>query len=76
MGRELIILVWFSLLVVLVVLVGFLVAAPLWVFGFMFLARHEKLGVSVAVALGLLVFLFGVFDHGMGIELFEGLVFR
>lgn len=53
---------------------GFIYAAPLLVFAFLFIGRKESLTVSAIGAVGTWAVLFGIFEQGFEIPLFTGLI--
>jgi hypothetical protein len=53
---------------------GFIYAAPLLVFAFLFIGRKESLPISLISAAGTWAVLFGFFEKGFEIPLFTGLL--
>ena len=53
---------------------GFIYAAPLLVFGFLYFGKKEPIKIGVFGALGTLVVLYGLFEQAFEIPLFNGLV--
>jgi hypothetical protein len=53
---------------------GFIYAAPLLVFAFLFIGRKESLPISLISAAGTWAVLFGFFERGFEIPLFTGLI--
>lgn len=53
---------------------GFLYAAPILVFVFLYFGKDESVKVAIASAISTWVVLFGFFETWLGIPLFEGLV--
>ncbi len=53
---------------------GFIYAAPLLVFGFLYIGKKETVKVGAFGALGTWVVLYGLFEQAFEIPLFDGLV--
>ncbi len=73
-GRALILIGWFAALVVLSLVLGVLIAFPVFVFGFLRWHQKERLRVVVAIAASFPAIIYGVFDHLMGLRLWAGVV--
>ena len=67
-------LLWFVLLLVVVLLVGFVPGAPLWVLAYLRWGREERWRISLGLAALVLVLLWGLFGGLLGVQLFEGLL--
>ena len=67
-------LLWFVLLLVVVLLVGFVPGAPLWVLAYLRWGREESWRISLGLAALVLVLLWGLFGGLLGVQLFEGLL--
>ena len=67
-------LVWFVLLLVAVILVGFVPGAPLWVLAYLRLGRGEGWPLSIGLAALVLALLWGLFGGLLEVQLFEGLL--
>lgn len=65
---------WMFLFFLGILCFGFVYAAPLLVFGFLFLGKDESLLTAAAGAVGTWVVLYGVFEQWFEIQLFAGLV--
>jgi len=73
--REAAYLAWFATLVGAVVVLGFLSAAPLWVFAFLRRARGERIAVAAALALACPAVIYLLFEFTLGLTVFRGLLF-
>ena len=67
-------LLWFVLLLVVVLLVGFVPGAPLWVLAYLRWGREESWRISLGLGELVLVLLWGLFGGLLGVQLFEGLL--
>jgi hypothetical protein len=65
---------WFVAFVVGILLLGFPLGGPALVFAFMYWDQGERPIIAGAAALGLMLFLYGVFRRVLGLTLFEGLL--
>ena len=72
--NALILMGWFTALVMLTVLLGVLIAFSVIVFGFLWQNQKDRLGVAVAIAAGFTATIYGVFDQLMGLRLWTGVV--
>ena len=72
--NALILMSWFTALVMLTVLFGVLLAFPVIIFGFLWQNQKDRLGVAVAIAAGFTATIYGVFDQVMGLRLWTGVV--
>ena len=57
-----------------VVLLGFLLAAPLLLFAYLRIRAKAAYWLAILLALGGLGLIYGVFDYTLGVTLFEGLL--
>lgn len=55
---------------------GFLYAAPVLVFAFLYRGKNEPLWIAVTGAVGTWIVLYGVFEQWLQIQLFAGLVIK
>ncbi|AMB85091.1 hypothetical protein AWM79_07125 [Pseudomonas agarici] len=53
---------------------GFVYAAPVLIFGFLYLYKKEKVKVAIVSAIGIWLLLFGLFEKLFEIPLFPGLI--
>jgi len=72
--REAALFLWFGLLLGGVVLVGFAVAVPLFVAAFLRLREGESRTVAAGAAAAALAVLLGVFEYGLDLPLYRGLI--
>ncbi|MFQ6017744.1 MAG: tripartite tricarboxylate transporter TctB family protein [Kiloniellaceae bacterium] len=72
--REVALIAWFVGLVLSILLFGFLVAAPLIVFAFLYFDQRESLRLSAAMALSGATVLYLVFEVLLELILFQGLL--
>ena len=66
---------WIVLSFVLMAVIGILAAAPIFCVAFVQLRGGRSLAVSASVGLGVLVFLFAVFEWALDYELYRGMLF-
>ena len=74
--REAALVGWFAAFVIGILLFGFLYGGPTLVFGYLYWAQSERPLVAGTAAIGLLFFLNRAFQKVLGLQLFEGLLFR
>ena len=74
LGKDIPIYLWVWAFVVGVVAFGFVVAAPVVLFVYLFFRSRESWWLSLLLSLTVVAFLYGVFQVGMGVPLFEGLL--
>lgn len=65
---------WVWVFVIGVVALGFVVAAPILLFVYLYFRSRESWWLSLLLSLTVVAFLYGVFQVGMGVPLFEGLM--
>jgi len=70
--REAKMFLWLALFFLGVMGFGFIYAAPVLVFAFMFFGQKERWTVALAGGIGAWAILYGVFTWGLGLFLFEG----
>ena len=73
-GKDIPIYLWVWAFVIGVVAFGFVVAAPVVLFAYLFFRSRESWWLSLLLSLLVVGFLYGVFQVGMGVPLFEGLL--
>ncbi len=73
-GKDIPIYLWIWAFVIGVVAFGFVVAAPVVLFVYLFFRSRESWWLSLLLSLSVVGFLYGVFQVGMGVPLFEGLL--
>lgn len=66
---------WIAAAFVLMAAAGILAAAPVFCAAFVRLRGRRSLALSAAVGLGVLIFLFAVFEWALAYELYRGLLF-
>jgi hypothetical protein len=71
---EIVLVTWIAALLGLVVLFGLLGALPAYTLIYLRLCARESWSISLAVALGVLAVIYGVFVLGLRLRLYEGLV--
>ena len=74
LGKDIPIYLWVWAFVLGVVALGFVVAAPVVLFVYLFFRSRESWWLSLLLSLTVVAFLYGVFQVGMGVPLFEGLL--
>jgi tripartite-type tricarboxylate transporter receptor subunit TctC len=74
LGKDIPIYLWVWAFVIGVVAFGFVVAAPVVLFAYLFFRSRESWWLSLLLSLSVVGFLYGVFQVGMGVPLFEGLL--
>lgn len=74
LGKDIPIYLWVWAFVIGVVAFGFVVAAPVVLFAYLFFRSRESWWLSLLLPLSVVGFLYGVFQVGMGVPLFEGLL--
>jgi Tripartite tricarboxylate transporter TctB family len=72
--REAVMFGWIGAFLVLVVVLGFYAAIPLYVFCYLRIYARKSAAVSAATAFGVVGFLYAVFGGLMGYEIFGGLI--
>ena len=73
-GKDVPIYLWVWAFVIGVVAFGFVVAAPVVLFAYLFFRSRESWWLSLLLSLAVVGFLYGVFQIGMGVPLFAGLL--
>jgi len=66
--------VWIFLFFLGILGFGFIYAAPILVFGFLFMGRQESLTIALISGVGTWAVLYGFFEKGFEIPLFAGLI--
>ena len=74
LGADIPIYLWVWAFVLAVVALGFVVAAPVMLFVYLFFRSRESWWLSLLLSAGVLALLYGVFQVGLGVPLFEGLL--
>jgi putative tricarboxylic transport membrane protein len=74
LGKDIPIYLWVWAFVLGVVGLGFVVAAPVVLFAYLFFRSRESWWLSLLLSSAVVAFLYGVFQVGMGVPLFEGLL--
>ena len=74
LGKDMPIYLWVWAFVLGVVALGFVVAAPVVLFAYLCFRSRESWWLSGLLSLAVVAFLYGVFQVGMGVPLFEGLL--
>lgn len=74
LGKDIPIYLWVWAFIIGVVALGFVVAAPVVLFVYLFFRSRESWWLSLLLSLSVVGFLYGVFQVGMGVPLFEGLL--
>jgi hypothetical protein len=72
--REWVMYGWIVGFVVTVVLLGFMLAAPLTLYSYLRFNAKESRWLSAVIAAGGLALIYGVFEYTLQVELFEGLL--
>lgn len=72
--REAVLLGWFLGFLLMVLCFGFLIAAPVMIFAFLYFDQRESLRLSAIMSAAGLVVLYGVFETLLELILFHGLV--
>jgi hypothetical protein len=67
-------LVWLMLFFLGIIAFGFIYAAPVLVLAFLYFGKREPLIIGIVSAIGIWVVLYGLFELGFEIQLFDGLV--
>ena len=73
-GREIKMFLWLALFFAGVMGFGFIYAAPILVFAFLYIGQKESLTVALVGGIGAWVILYGVFTRLLELFLFEGLL--
>jgi putative tricarboxylic transport membrane protein len=74
LGKDVPIYLWVWAFVLAVVALGFIVAAPVMLFAYLYFRSREPWWLSLLLSLSVVAFLYGVFQVAMGVPLFEGLL--
>ena len=74
LGKDVPVYLWIWAFVIGVAALGFVVAAPVVLFAYLFFRSRESWWLSLLLSLSVVGFLYGVFQVGMGVPLFEGLL--
>lgn len=74
LGKDLPIYLWVWAFVLGVVALGFVAAAPVMLFLYLYFRSRESWWLSLLLSAAVVAFLYGVFQFGMGVPLFEGLL--
>ena len=74
LAKDLPIYLWVWTFVIGVVALGFVVAAPVVLFAYLYFRSRESWWLSLLLSLSVVGFLYGVFQVGMGVPLFDGLL--
>lgn len=65
-----------TLLLLLIYVAGHYIGISVFMFVMLYLLAHERLLLSLALAVGVTVGIYFLFEHGFNIELYRGVVFR
>lgn len=74
LAKDVPIYLWVWAFVIAVVALGFVVAAPVMLFAYLYFRSRESWWLSLLLSVSVVALLFGVFQAGMGVPLFEGLL--
>ncbi|MHB8816254.1 MAG: tripartite tricarboxylate transporter substrate-binding protein [Steroidobacteraceae bacterium] len=74
LARDVPMYLWVWAFVIGVVALGFVVAAPVMLFAYLYFRSRESWWLSLLLSLSVVAFLYGVFQVGMGVPLFDGLL--
>jgi tripartite-type tricarboxylate transporter receptor subunit TctC len=74
LGKDLPIYLWVWAFIVGVVVFGFVVAAPIVLFAYLYFRSRESWWLSLLLSSSIVGFLYCVFQVGMGVQLFEGVL--
>ncbi len=74
LAKDIPIYLWVWAFVIAVVALGFVVAAPVMLFAYLYFRSRESWWLSLLLSVSVVALLFGVFQAGMGVPLFEGLL--
>lgn len=74
LGKDVPVYLWVWAFVIGVAALGFIVAAPVVLFAYLFFRSRESWWLSLLLSLSVVGFLYGVFQVGMGVPVFEGLL--
>ncbi len=74
LGKDVPIYLWVWAFVIAVIALGFVVAAPVILFTYLYFRSREAWWMSLLLSFSVVVLLYGVFQVGIGVPLFEGLL--
>jgi hypothetical protein len=74
LANDIPIYLWVWAFVIAVVALGFVVAAPVMLFAYLYFRSRESWWLSLLLSVSVVALLYGVFQVGMGVPLFEGLL--
>ena len=74
LAKDIPIYLWVWAFVIAVVALGFVVAAPVMLFAYLYFRSRESWWLSLLLSVSVVTLLYGVFQVGMGVPLFEGLL--
>lgn len=74
LAKDIPIYLWVWAFVIAVVALGFVVAAPVVLFAYLYFRSRESWWLSLLLPVSVVALLYGVFQVGMGVPLFEGLL--
>ncbi|MGA7537962.1 MAG: tripartite tricarboxylate transporter substrate-binding protein [Steroidobacteraceae bacterium] len=74
LAKDIPIYLWVWAFVIAVVALGFVVAAPVMLFAYLYFRSRESWWLSLLLSVSVVALLYGVFQVGMGVPLFEGLL--
>jgi len=67
---------WIVFLLVLIYLTGHYVGIATFMYILLSYIAREKTGLSVSISLGVTLFIYVLFEHVLGMELFRGMIYR